>query len=137
MFGFFDNPNRQYNQGVSDFDANNSFMPKICEWAAGARNTLFGVHNPSRVSLYNRKPREKQEFFHGAYPLTCLTARDYGLAGYVVVKCNDFTLLRNCEGYIRALSLVALNLLVTKLDIDDEGTICGSGDLEGSTGARN
>ena len=25
----FDNPNRQYNQVVSDFDANNSFMPNM------------------------------------------------------------------------------------------------------------
>ena len=55
----------------------------------------------------------------------------------MVVKRNNVAFLRNCESHIRALSLVALDLNVSEVDIDDERTVCSSGDLEGRSGSSD
>lgn len=72
MFGFFDNPNRQYNQGVSDFDANNSFYAEFVN-GRQALGTRFSTRRSSRVSLYTRKGVAMQ-------PLYSLR-RDISIAG--------------------------------------------------------
>ena len=109
-----------------------TLLCRICE--SGRRavgNLLFRIAFPSRVSLYTRKgvadatplfPQTRYFYRRDEEPL-CLTS-------YVVVKRNNVAFLRHREGHICALSLVALDLSVSEINIDDERTGCSSGDLE-------